>query len=174
VKIAIIVAMDEDGLIGVDGGLPWRLPDDLARFKRLTMGHALIMGRRTYDSIGRPLPGRRTLVISRDAGLVIDGVRVCGDLDAALDAVAADGDETAFIAGGAEIYALAMPRATHIHMTRVHERLMPPAGASSVYFPALDERAWRETAREEHPADERHAYAFAFVDLEQASPAATG
>jgi dihydrofolate reductase len=147
--------MAENRVIGRDNTLPWHLPDDLKRFKALTMGHALIMGRRTFESIGRPLPGRRSIVVSRNPRLALpDGVDRVPDLAAAFALV---GDRDAFVAGGGELYRAALPAAERIHMTRVHALV-----EGETTFPELDPTAWRVTDLESHPADERHAYAFSF------------
>lgn len=115
--ISIIVAMAENRVIGQNGQLPWDLPEDLQRFKRLTMGHTLVMGRRTFESIGKPLPGRRTIVVSRNPGYVAPGCDVVSSLDAALE-LAAPAEEV-FICGGAEIYQQALPVAGRIYLTEV-------------------------------------------------------
>jgi dihydrofolate reductase len=158
--VSIIVAADEHGGIGRDGGLPWHLPADLVRFKALTMGKPIVMGRRTWDSIGRPLPGRRSLVVSRQSGLAIDGVEVFESLDAALQATA-DAPETCVI-GGAEIYRQALARAAVVHLTRVHASVQ-----ADTFFPPLDAAEWEEIAREDRPADERHAYPYSFLTLKR-------
>lgn len=160
--ISIIVAVAENGVIGSNNALPWRLPDDLKRFKALSWGKAVIMGRKTFDSIGRPLPGRTNIVVSRRPGLQIAGATVVGTLDAALAAAA---PLEAAVIGGAEIYRQALPRTDTIHLTRVHARI-----AGDVSFPPLDPAQWRETAVEHHAADERHQYAFSFVTLQRAEP----
>jgi len=159
--ISILVATDERGAIGRDGGLPWHLPNDLKRFKALTLGKPVVMGRRTWASIGRPLPGRHNIVITRQAGFAADGASVAGSLDAAL-ALAGEAEEVCII-GGAEIYRLALPRAGVIHLTRVHATV--PA---DTYFPELDAGEWREASREDHAADERHAWPYSFVELRRA------
>ena len=156
--VSIIVAADDHGGIGRDGGLPWHLPADLKRFKALTMGKPIVMGRKTWDSIGRPLPGRRSLVVSRQPGFTAPGAEVFGSLEAAL-AAATSAPETCVI-GGAEIYAQALPRAGIVHLTRVHTS----AGADT-FFPALDASDWEEIARDDHPADERHACGYSFLTL---------
>ncbi len=163
-RMTLIVAMAEDGVIGRDGDLPWRLPADLRAFKRATMGHHLVMGRKTWESIGRPLPGRTMVVLTRDRTAQIPGVSVVHDLDAALDLARAAGDAEVFIAGGAQVYALALPRADRLLLTRVHA-VVP----GDVHFPAFDESEWTEVAREEHAADERHAHPFAICTLERRS-----
>jgi dihydrofolate reductase len=161
--ISIIVAVAENGVIGSDNRLPWHLPDDLKRFKALSVGKPIVMGRRTFDSIGRPLPGRTNIVISRQSRLAIDGVRVVHSLDAALT-VAGPVPEIVVI-GGAEIFRQVLPRTNTIHLTRVHA---PVAG--DVFFPELDPAMWREAAVEHHAADERHQYAFSFVTLQRIGP----
>jgi dihydrofolate reductase len=161
--IAIIVAVAENGVIGNDNRLPWHLPDDLKRFKTLSMGKPVVMGRRTFESIGRPLPGRRNIVVSRQPGLAIEGTVVARSLDAAL-AAAGTAPEVVVI-GGAEIFRLVLPRTDTIHLTRVHARV-----AGNVIFPELDPGEWRETAVEHHAADERHQYAFTFVTLQRVAP----
>jgi dihydrofolate reductase len=158
--ISIIVAAAENGVIGSDNRLPWHLPDDLKRFKALSLGKPIVMGRRTHESIGKPLPGRTNIVVSRQQGLAIDGVIVAPSLDAAL-AAAGTAPEVVII-GGAEIFRLALPRTDTIHLTRVHARV-----AGNVHFPALDPAEWREAAVEHHAADERHQYAFSFVTLQR-------
>ncbi|MFO1395010.1 MAG: dihydrofolate reductase [Steroidobacteraceae bacterium] len=157
-SVSIIVATDEAGGIGLDGALPWRLPDDLKRFKALTMGKPVVMGRRTWDSIGRPLPGRLNIVVSRSSGLERPGCTVVGSLESAL-ALAGDVPEVCVI-GGAEIYRLALPFADTVHLTEVHARV-----EADTHFPRLDPREWEEVARDEHAADERHAHAHAYVTL---------
>src|SRR5580765_8192747 len=118
-RISIIVAVAENGIIGRGGGLPWRLSDDLRRFKQLTMGHTIIMGRRTWESIGRALPGRRTVVVSRSAGFRtnVDGVETTTSLDKALGIAEAAGDDEAFIVGGAELYRESLGRANRLYLT---------------------------------------------------------
>jgi dihydrofolate reductase len=161
--ISIIVAVAENGVIGSENRLPWHLPDDLKRFKALSLGKPVVMGRRTFDSIGRPLPGRTNIVISRQARLAIAGVLVTHSLDAAL--AAAGSVPEIVVIGGAEIFRQVLPRTTTIHLTRVH------AGVDGdVFFPKLDPAQWREAAVEHHAADERHQYAFSFVTLQRIGP----
>jgi dihydrofolate reductase len=156
--VSIVVATDEHDAIGRDGQLPWRLPDDLKRFKALTLGKPVVMGRRTWDSIGRPLPGRHNIVISRQRDLRLEGATVVDSFESAL-AAAGDAAEVCVI-GGAEIYRLALPHTSIIHLTRVHATV-----EADTWLPALDSSQWHERAREEHPADDRHAHAFDFVEL---------
>jgi dihydrofolate reductase len=156
--LSVVVAADERGGIGRGGGLPWHLPEDLKRFKAITMGKPIVMGRRTWDSIGRPLPGRRSIVVSRQAGLAIEGAEVVGSLEQALRA-ASDAPEVCVI-GGAELYRLALPRAEVVHLTRVHATV-----EADTFLPALDPSDWEEVSSERHDADERHAHPYSFVTL---------
>lgn len=162
-RVSIIAAVASNGVIGRDGGLPWRLPADMRFFKRTTMGHHLVMGRKTWESIGRPLPGRTMVVLTRDRSAAIPGVAVVHALSEAIERARAAGDAEVFVIGGAEVYARALPRADRLLLTRVDA-----AVPGDVYFPEYDEDRWVEVAREEHPADERHAYAFAICTLERA------
>ena len=143
----IIAALADNGVIGDAGKIPWHLSEDLKRFKRLTLGHPIIMGRKTYASLGKPLPGRRNLVLTR--GLAIPGVECFASLAAA---VAACRDETVFVIGGAEIYRQALPLAQVLLLTHVHQSV-----AGDTKFPEYDQQRWREVAREEHPG-------YAFVE----------
>ncbi|HKQ13428.1 MAG TPA: type 3 dihydrofolate reductase [Steroidobacteraceae bacterium] len=161
--ISIIVAVAENGVIGSNNRLPWHLPDDLKRFKALSLGKPIVMGRRTFDSIGRPLPGRTNIVISRQSKLVIAGTVVVLSLDDAL--IAASAAPEIVVIGGAEIFKQVLPRTNTIHLTRVHARV-----AGDVFFPELDPLQWREAAVEHHDADERHQYAFSFVTLQRNQP----
>ncbi|HTX05117.1 MAG TPA: dihydrofolate reductase [Steroidobacteraceae bacterium] len=166
--ISLVVAMAENGAIGRDNALPWRLPDDLKRFKALTMGKHLLMGRKTYESIGRPLPGRTNLVLTRDRDWRAEGVVVVRSLGQALSC-ARDAEELVAI-GGAEIYRLLMPFARRIYLTLVHGEF-----AGDTFFPDFDPTQWADVECHSHPADERNAYAFTFVTLERKSaPEAPG
>jgi dihydrofolate reductase len=160
--ISIIVAVAQNGVIGAGNRLPWHLPDDLKRFKALSMAKPIVMGRRTFDSIGKPLPGRTNIVVSRQPGLAIEGTIVAPSLDAALAAAGAVPEVV--VIGGAEIFRQVLPRTDVIHLTRVHASV-----AGDVVFPDLDPGKWRETATEHHAADERHQYAFTFLTLERAA-----
>ena len=162
--VSIFVAVAENGVIGRDGRLPWHLPDDLKRFKWLTMGKPMLMGRKTFESIGKPLPGRTSLVLTRSRAWSSAGAVVIHSLDEALER-AGDAAELAVI-GGADVYRLALPRARRLYITRVHA-----AVAGDAVFAPLDEREWRESERHEHPADERHAYAMSFCVLERVTTA---
>lgn len=140
--MTLIAAVARNGVIGVDGGLPWRLPGDLPRLKAMTMGHVVVMGRRTFDSIGRALPGRTTVVVTRQPGWSTDGVRAASSVPAALK-LAASIDDDVFVLGGAQIYAQTLDEADRLELTEVHAE---PDG--DTYFPAVDWAAWRETNRE--------------------------
>jgi len=163
-KVALVVAMDERGAIGKGGGLPWHLPADLARFKRLTMGHHLIVGRRTWESIGRALAGRRIDVVTRHPERLSlpEGVVAAGSLEEALARAAGDGDGEAFVGGGASLYRDALPRADRLYLTRVHATV-----DGDTFFPPFDPASWRETAREEIAADAGNAHATTFSVLER-------
>lgn len=156
--LSIIVAVADNGVIGSGNQLPWRLPDDLKRFKALSIGKPIVMGRKTYDSIGRPLPGRLNIIISRQPVLQIPGCTVVSSVAQAIDA-AGDAAEIVIV-GGADIYRQVLPQVRTIHLTRVHATV-----PGDVYFPELTPGEWREVARESHPADERHAHAFTFSTL---------
>lgn len=157
-RLALVVAAAENGVIGRGNELPWHLPDDLQRFKHLTLGKPMVMGRKTYDSIGRPLPGRTSIVVTRQPGLTLPGCIVVHSLDAAL-AAAGDVPEVAVI-GGEQLFRHALPRADLIHLTRVHA-----AVPGDTFLPALEPQHWREHVVAEHPADQRHAYAFSFIEM---------
>ena len=156
--LSLIVAVAENGVIGARGALPWRLPDELAHFKRTTLGKPVLMGRRTYESLGRPLPGRANVVVSRDPKFSTHGTLVARDLDEAIGMHAAAPEQ--FVIGGASLYAEALPRAERIYLTRVHAR---PSG--DVFFPELASGEWGESLVSEHPADPRHAHAFSIYLL---------
>lgn len=149
-RVTLVAAVADNGVIGAaseanpGGDIPWRIPADFAHFKALTLGHVLVMGRSTYDSIGRPLPGRTTVVLTRDPTWSADGVLVAGGLDAAL-ALASGIDEQVFVAGGAQVYAAALGRADAQVLTEVH---LSPAG--DTFYPVFDRADWTETLREQH------------------------
>lgn len=151
--VTLVVAAADNDVIGRDNALPWHLPSDLAHFKRRTMGRPILMGRRTFESIGRPLPGRSNIVITRDPDFRHEGVRVVHSLEAALDlarhTALVDGSDELMVIGGAQIYALALPLATGISMTRVH---LTPAG--DAHLPTIDWSQWRQTGRREQAASD--------------------
>lgn len=153
-----IVAVAENDVIGRGNQLPWHLPADLRRFKALTMGKPMIMGRKTFDSIGRPLPGRTSIVVSRQPTLSIAGCIVVGSLSEAI-AAAGQAPEITLI-GGAELFRQALPSIDVIHLTRVHAQV-----PGDVFFPPLVPAQWRSTLLARHAADENHAYAFSFMEL---------
>ena len=161
-SIAIVVAMAENRVIGRDGGLPWRLPVDMARFRSLTMGKPIVMGRWTHESIGRALAGRHNIVVSRRTGYRAPGCTVARSFHAALDAArdSASGAAEIAVIGGASIYERALPVADRIHLTLVHASI-----EGDVQFPELESGTWREVAREERGADERNGYDLSFIEL---------
>jgi dihydrofolate reductase len=139
--LAMVVAVGDNGAIGKDGKVPWRIPEDLKHFKNVTMGHAIIMGRKTWDEVGRPLPGRRNLVVSRQPGLVLDGAEVFASVDEAIEA-ARSSDPEPHVIGGSKIYEIAMPLTTRIHLTEVHRNV-----DADTFFPPFDRSGWREVER---------------------------
>jgi len=157
-KISLIAALDRRLAIGRDGAMPWHLPDDLRRFKALTLGKPVLMGRKTALAIGRALPERDNLVLTRGDVAPYAGQLVVHSLDQAIDRARAAGELA--VIGGGEVYALALPRATHLFLTWIDTI----AERADAHFPAFDAREWVETAREPHAADARHAFAMTFVD----------
>jgi dihydrofolate reductase len=141
-RVVLVAAVAENGVIGADGDIPWRIPEDFAHFKATTLGHTLVMGRATYDSIGRPLPGRTTIVLTRDPDWSVDGVLVAHDLATAL-AMAEDLPGDVMVAGGAQVYAVALPVADEQVLTEVHQR---PDG--DTFYPDFDREEWVEARRE--------------------------
>lgn len=158
--ISLVAALDRNHAIGRDGAMPWHLPDDLRRFKALTLGKPVLMGRKTALAIGRPLPGRTNLVLTRGDRAPFDGQVVVHSLD---EAVAWAGDSELAVIGGGEVYALALPRATRLHLTWVDTAV----DGADAFFPRFDARDWKETAREAHAADARHVFAMSFLDYER-------
>ncbi len=161
-RIALVVAAARNRVIGVAGRLPWHLPDDLARFRRLTIGHTIVMGRRTFDSIGRALPGRTNLVLTHRANLAAPGATIAGNFADACAMARAAGETDLFVVGGAAVYALALPLADRIELTRIDAT---PEG--DVLLPEIDPAEWREAHSEHHAVDARHVHAFDFVTLER-------
>lgn len=158
--ISLIVAASTNNVIGADGDLPWRLPDDLRRFKRLTMGKPIVMGRRTWESLGRPLPGRRNIVLTRQAGFTADG---CDSVASPAAALSAAGDaEEIMIIGGSQVYELFLPKATRLYLTRVHAVV-----DGDTFFPAIDEGCWRLIDSEVRPADASNEIACEFNTYER-------
>jgi dihydrofolate reductase len=163
-KLSAVVAASDNDVIGRDNALPWYQPADLAYFKRVTMGKPILMGRKTWDSIGKPLPGRRNIVLSR-SGFIAPGTDVVRTLDEACELAA--GSPELMVIGGAMIFELAMPRLDHIHLTRVHCVI-----DGDVFLPKLQPGEWQEVQREERPADERNVYAMSFIELARTRGAA--
>jgi dihydrofolate reductase len=155
VIVSLVVAAAENGVIGRAGGLPWHLPKDLQHFKKLTVDHTVIMGRKTFEEIKQPLANRRNVVISRDPAFHPRGVIVVPWLDEAL-ALGATEDEV-FVLGGGEIFRLALPRADRLYFTQVHAKV-----EGDTFFPAFDSTAWALEEEQYHPVDAKHAYAFTF------------
>ncbi len=159
-QLFAIVAMSENRVIGKDNKLLWHLPADLAHFKRVTMGKPILMGRKTFESIGRPLPGRCNVIITRNKDYHAEGCVIVNSPHTALEAVA-DSDE-AFVIGGAELYQLLLPKVQRIYLTVVHHHFNGDA-----YFPEIDLTEWTESHRIDHKADEKNNYPFSFVMLER-------
>jgi len=162
-KLSLIAALDTDHGIGRDNDLPWKLPDDLKRFKALTVGKPILMGRKTAQSLGRALPGRLNLVLTRSGQVPFEGMQAVGSIEQALQAAAQAEAEELCVIGGGEIYRLAMAQATDLHLTWVQTTVL-----ADTHFPPVDPALWVEVAREHHAADERHAFAFDFVDYRRA------
>ena len=160
-KISLIAALDRDFAIGRDGAMPWHLPDDLKRFKALTLGKPVLMGRKTALAIGRALPGRVNLVLTSSDRAPFEGQIVVHSLDEALDRARDDGELA--VIGGGEVYALALPRATHLYLTWIDTI----ADGADAHFPRFVLREWIEATREHHAADARHAFAMDFADYER-------
>lgn len=155
-RLSLIAAVGSNRVIGRDGALPWHLPEDLKRFKALTMGHTIVMGRKTHESIGRLLPGRHTIIVTRQRGYRVDGATVVHSIEEALDRAA--GDEV-FVIGGGEIYAAALPLADRLHLT---ELALAPEGDAR--FPAFDHSHWRETSRDARRMDDGTTFDFVVYD----------
>ena len=158
--VSLIVAVSENGVIGYQGGIPWKLPADLQMFKQTTMGHSLIVGRKTYESIGRPLPGRRMMVLSHQQDYLAEGCQVVDGLPEALELARLKGENEAFIAGGAQVYAQALPLADRIYWTQVHADV-----DGDTFFPEFERNEWVEQERTEFSANGENAYGFAFSVL---------
>ncbi|MES2427189.1 MAG: dihydrofolate reductase [Bacteroidota bacterium] len=158
--VSAVVAISENHAIGKDNKLLWHLPKDLKHFKEITNGGTVIMGRKTYDSVGRPLPNRRNIIITRQQ-VEIAGCEVVNSVEAALDLCRDEAE--VFIVGGAEIYKLAMPLTDRIYLTIVHANF-----EADTYFPEIKEDIWKETIRQDHEADEKNPLPFSFITLERA------
>ena len=160
IELVLIAALDRRHAIGKGNQLPWRLPDDLKRFKALTLGKPLLMGRRTAQSLGRALPGRRNLVLTRSGQVPFTGMEPFASLDAALAVARGDGAGELCVIGGGEIYALCLPRAMRLCLTHVDTTV----DGADAFFPEFDPAQWRVIHRQPHAHDARHAHAFEFVD----------
>jgi dihydrofolate reductase len=158
-RVSIIAAVAENGVIGRDGKLPWHLSADLRRFKQLTMGHTIIMGRRTWESIARPLPGRRMIVVSRQPGYRVgtDGVEVSSSLSESLSMVEEHGGDEAFVIGGAELYKEAIPRTDRMYLTQVGAAI-----PGDTFFPEVNWSEWRLIERQNYTADFKNEYPYEF------------
>lgn len=159
-KISIIVAVAENGVIGTGGTMPWHISEDFRHFKAVTLGHSVVMGRKTYESIGRPLPRRRNIVITRNPELRIEGCEKAPSLEGAL--AMCEGEEEVFVIGGGEIYRQAMPLAHKLYITHVGVSV-----EGDTRFPAIDPAVWQEVSREEFECGAEFAHPFAFVDYER-------
>jgi dihydrofolate reductase len=163
--ITIVAALDAARAIGRGNALPWHLPDDLRRFKALTLGKPVLMGRKTAESLGRALPGRRNLVLTRSGRTPFDGMDAVASLEAVLELIRNDsaGDQELMVIGGGDVFALTLPLTTRMHLTHV-DTIVADADA---FFPAFDASDWRIMSRESHAADAKHAFAFEFADYER-------
>lgn len=160
--ISQIVAVSENGVMGREGRLPWRLPADVELFRRLTMGHYLILGRKTYESIGRPLPGRKIIILTRQKDYAVEGCEVTDDLEKALEIARSNDESEAIIGGGAVVFAQAFPHTDRIYFTRVHAEI-----AGDTFYPAFNEQEWEVIKEQEYPLVEGQDHAFTFQILER-------
>jgi dihydrofolate reductase len=167
IRLALIVAAAENGVIGRNNALPWRLPEDMRYFKRVTMGKPIVMGRKTFESIGKPLPGRTNIVVTRNPAFQAEGIKVASSLAAALELAQhialLDGADEVVVIGGAEIYQAALPHADRLYLTEVHASVEGDAA-----LPAIDWTQWREVSREQHGAQAPNQYDYSFVCFERA------
>lgn len=161
-KISLIAAVAENGVIGRDNDMPWHLPDDFAFFKRKTSHHPIIMGRKSLEALGKPLPNRTNIVITRNSDFTAQGVTVVHTLDDAIAEAKVVNQTEIFVIGGAEIYKMALPNATTLYLTEIHR-----AYEGDTYFPTFDKNEWKEVSRTPHPADDRHEVGFDFVTYER-------
>jgi len=166
-RLAMIAAQSRNRVIGINNKLPWYLPEDLKYFKRVTLGKPIVMGRKTFESIGRPLPGRTNIVITRDPSWDHPGVRVVHGLDEGVELAESlaliDGVDEAVVIGGAEIYGLCLPRAERLYLTQVHAEI-----SGDAFFPELEAAEWQEMAREDFAADGPNPYDYSFIVLDRA------
>lgn len=158
--LSLIVAASDNNVIGKNNKLPWHLPDDLKRFRALTRGHPVIMGRKTFESIGRPLPDRMNIVVSHTLEVPPAGTKLASSLSVALEL--ANGSEEAFVIGGSQLFQMSAPLADRLYLTRVHATV-----DGDVLLPPIDFSAWKETSREEHPNDPEHEFSFTYINYER-------
>jgi dihydrofolate reductase len=161
-RVTLVAALGRNGVIGLDNRMPWHISEDLKRFKGLTMGHPVVMGRKTFESIGKPLPGRKNIVITRSRGFGAPGCTVVHSMEEALEAT--DGAAEVFVIGGAEIYGLALPLADRLELTEVDVAIDGDA-----YFPEFERSAWREVARESRSTESPERLRYDFVTLDRRS-----
>lgn len=159
-KLSIVVAVAENGVIGHENQLIWHLPKDLKIFKNLTTGHPIIMGRKTFDSIGKPLPNRTSIIVSRNKELAINGCIVVNSVEEAIEEAKKIEEEEAFVIGGAELYKLSLPNVDKIYLSEVKHSF-----AGDTFFPEIDKTVWKEISRETYLKDEKNLYDFDFVEL---------
>ncbi len=159
--ISLLVAMDRNQLIGKNNDLPWRLPADLAYFKRVTMGHTIIMGRKTYDSIGRPLPGRENIIVTRDTSYKAEGCKVIHSIEEIVK-MNQQTDQELFVIGGAEIFKEILPHSDRLYITEINKEF-----EGDTYFPAFEKDKWKVTSREQGIKDEKNPYDYTFLVYEK-------
>lgn len=160
--VSMIAAVAKNNVIGKDNKLLWKLSDDLRRFKRITSGHAVLMGRKTFESLGKPLPNRTNLVVTRDENFAAEGTHVFNQINEALEYARSEGEEELFIIGGGEIYQMMLPAANKMYLTKVHTQ---PEG--DTFFPEIHDEEWDVINEEAHKADNRNEFDFVFLDLER-------
>lgn len=158
-RISLIVAMDENGLIGAEGGMPWHLPNDLRHFKNITLGKPILMGRRTHESIGKPLPKRENIILTRDADYRAADCQTVTSFEQGCDLVR-DHAEEIIVIGGAQIYKVALPIAQHIYLTRIHD-----AFEGDTWFPEFQREDWQQVSCERRPADDKNQHAHSYIEL---------
>lgn len=162
ITLSMIAAMGNDRVIGKDNEMPWHLPADLQHFKKTTLGCPIIMGRKTYDSIGRPLPGRLNIILSRNTKLIIEGCSVVDTLEKAMRLATDTGSQEVFITGGSHLYDTFLEQADRLYLTLIDESF-----AGDTYFPDYNQLSWKEVSRENHLADEKNAHNYSFVILDR-------
>ena len=162
-RLSLMVAMGKNRVIGANGAIPWRLPNEMQLFKRVTMGHHIIMGRKTWESIGRLLPGRTTVIVTRQKDYTVPGAIIAVGLDDAIAQCGHRGDSEIFVVGGGELYREALPKADRLYLTVVD---VEPAG--DTHMPLLNMAEWREVSSEDHLPDEKHAHAYRFSIYDRA------